>query len=244
MSFGPRRTDLGMLLLQPARLADPLAGRRSGCSRNRWSASASCSRYVRLRWTRRSKSTCVGVELGAVHAGELGPLRGDASRQPPHMPVPSTISEFRLTTVLMPCGRVVSATACIIRGGPIASTRSICRPDCDQLLERVDHEALAAVAAVVGGDRSSSLIAPDLLLEDDQLLVAAAEDRDHVVAGLVHGLGGRVGDRRPDAAADDHDRAVGLDVRRLAQRPDQVEEGVAGARAGSAAWSSCRSPGR
>ena len=51
-----------------------------------------------------------------------------STRQPPHMPVPSTIIEFRLTTVLIPCGRVVSATACIIRGGPIASTKSIFRP--------------------------------------------------------------------------------------------------------------------
>ena len=39
------------------------------------------------------------------------------------MPVPSTMMGFRLTTVLMPIGRVVSATARIITSGPIAMTR-------------------------------------------------------------------------------------------------------------------------
>ena len=44
------------------------------------------------------------------------------TRQPPHIPVPSTMIEFRLTTVLMPWGRVVSATARIIGIGPMART--------------------------------------------------------------------------------------------------------------------------
>ena len=70
----------------------------------------------------------VGVELGAVHAGEFAPPPEVMMRQPPHMPVPSTISELRLTTVGIRCGRVVSATACIIRTGPMARTRSIGRP--------------------------------------------------------------------------------------------------------------------
>ena len=63
----------------------------------------------------------VGVELRAVHAGELAPA-AELTRQPPHMPVPSTMTELRLTTVWMPCGRVTSATARIIGTGPIAST--------------------------------------------------------------------------------------------------------------------------
>ena len=69
----------------------------------------------------------VGVEFGAVDAGEAGPAVV-STRQPPHIPVPSTMTEFKLTTVLMPCGRVTSATPCIIRTGPIASTKSIVRP--------------------------------------------------------------------------------------------------------------------
>ena len=50
------------------------------------------------------------------------------TRQPPHMPVPSTITELRLTIVLIPCGRVVSATARIIGIGPMARTKSMRSP--------------------------------------------------------------------------------------------------------------------
>ncbi len=45
-------------------------------------------------------------------------------RQQPHMPVPSTMSEFRLTRVGMPSVRVISQTALIITPGPMATTRS------------------------------------------------------------------------------------------------------------------------
>ena len=47
------------------------------------------------------------------------------TRQPPHIPVPSTMIELRLTTVGIPCGRVASATARIIGMGPMARTKSI-----------------------------------------------------------------------------------------------------------------------
>ena len=41
------------------------------------------------------------------------------------MPVPSTITGFRLTMVLMPNGRVTSAQAFIMIGGPMATTSSM-----------------------------------------------------------------------------------------------------------------------
>ena len=44
------------------------------------------------------------------------------TRQDPHIPVPSTMIEFRLTTVGMPKGRVTSQHAFIIGIGPIATT--------------------------------------------------------------------------------------------------------------------------
>ena len=47
------------------------------------------------------------------------------TRQPPHMPVPSTITGLRLTIVLMWRGRVTSAQAFIMIGGPIAIASSM-----------------------------------------------------------------------------------------------------------------------
>jgi hypothetical protein len=47
------------------------------------------------------------------------------TRQPPHIPVPSTMIGLRLTMVLMPRGRVVSAQAFIMTGGPMAITSSM-----------------------------------------------------------------------------------------------------------------------
>ena len=41
------------------------------------------------------------------------------------MPVPSTITGFRLTMVLMPCARVASAQPFIMIGGPMATTSSM-----------------------------------------------------------------------------------------------------------------------
>ena len=79
------------------------------------------SRYIALRFARFWKSTWWASNSGpSTQANWLFP--STLTRQPPHMPVPSTITELRLTTVLIPCGRVVSATARIIGIGPIAST--------------------------------------------------------------------------------------------------------------------------
>jgi hypothetical protein len=43
----------------------------------------------------------MAVKVGTIHTGELG-LASTVSRQPPHMPVPSIMIGFMLTTVLMP----------------------------------------------------------------------------------------------------------------------------------------------
>lgn len=43
------------------------------------------------------------------------------------MPVPSTMIEFRLTSVLIPSGRVSSAQARIITSGPMATTSPMSR---------------------------------------------------------------------------------------------------------------------
>ena len=52
-------------------------------------------------------------------------LLSTVALQPPHSPVPSTSTGFKLTTVCIPYGLVVSATIRIIGIGPIARTKSI-----------------------------------------------------------------------------------------------------------------------
>ena len=61
----------------------------------------------------------VPVELGAVDAGVAG-LAADETRQPPHIPVPSTMIALSETVVGTPYGRVSSLTARIIGTGPTA----------------------------------------------------------------------------------------------------------------------------
>jgi len=50
----------------------------------------------------------MGVEIRPVHAGKFS-LSPTTTRQQPHMPVPSTITGFRLTIVFTPKGWVVLA---------------------------------------------------------------------------------------------------------------------------------------
>ena len=59
----------------------------------------------------------VPIKFRAVDTGKLGfPVNCHAA------PMPSTISEFKLTVVATPKGSVVPATACIIGTGPTATT--------------------------------------------------------------------------------------------------------------------------
>ncbi len=90
-----------------------------------------------------------------------------------------------------------------------------------QVLERLGHEAVPPVAAVVGaGDH---LARPaQLVLEDDPLLRPAADHARDLHAALRESHGDRVDDRRPDAAPDAHG-VTGFDELGLAaQRPRDV----------------------
>src|SRR5579862_6563304 len=84
----------------------------------------SASRYIEFRCTSTAKSTLCPSNSGpSTQANSLLPSM--STRQPPHMPVPSIMIGFKLTTVWMFSLRVISATAFIITIGPTAMTRSI-----------------------------------------------------------------------------------------------------------------------
>ena len=90
-----------------------------------------------------------------------------------------------------------------------------------------DHP-LAAVATIVGRDDHTVGQCGDLVLEDQQFLGSGAEDRDHLVAGLLERLYLWPDHRVADAAADADNRlAAGRDFRRLAERTGEVENLVA-----------------
>ena len=72
------------------------------------------------------------------------------TRQPPHMPVPSTITGLRLTIVLILCGRVTSAQPFIMIGGPIATHFVDVGVLGDRLPDALGDDALDAGRAVVG----------------------------------------------------------------------------------------------
>ena len=189
--------------------------------------SPSCFRYIRFRWIEEVEIDLVGVELGAVDAGELGSLGGEHAAAAAHAGAVDhhrVEADHRLDPVRP--GRLGDRLH--HPGRPDRQHEVDLPARLDQGLELVGHEPLEAVGAVVGRDQQLVADRADLLLEDHQLLVPRSDDRDHVVAGLLHGPGRRVGDRRADAAADHHHRAVELDVRGLAQRPDQVEDRIAG----------------
>ena len=135
---------------------------------------------------------------------------------------------FRLTMVRMRSLRVMSATARIIGIGPTASTRSMRVPFSINCAQLVGDEALVGVAAVVGGDHRRVADLAHLVFENDEFFVAPAEDGDHAIAGALQRGGRRIGHGRAHAAAHHHHGAELLDLRRLAQRPDDVENAVAG----------------
>ena len=112
----------------------------------------------------------------------------------------------------------------------------------EQLAQRVGHEAVAAVAAVVRADAHVA-VAAQLLLEDDPLPGAAADDAGDPHAARRETLGDGMHDRRADAAAD-ADGMAGVDeLRGAAQRSGDVGDGVTDPqRARGRSWS-CPRPG-
>jgi hypothetical protein len=178
-----------------------------------------------LRFARFWKSTRWASNSGpSTQANWLFP--STLTRQPPHIPVPSTMTELRLTTVRMPWGRVVSATARIIGTGRWRGRSRSARPPDQRGQPSVTRPFSPWLPSSVVTNRAS-LVAADLVLEHDEVAGPAAEDRDHAVAGLLEGDRGGVGDRRPDAPADDAGGPEPLDLGGLAEGPDHVEDGVA-----------------
>src|ERR1019366_3301327 len=98
----------------------------------------------------------------------------------------------------------------------------------DQLAQPVGDQSRVAVTAVVGGDIDRVADLAHLVFQKDEVLVASAKNGDDAIAGALHGGGGRIRHRGADASAHHDDRAKVLDLRGLAQRPDNVEDAVAG----------------
>ena len=91
------------------------------------------------------------------------------TRHDPHIPVPSTMIEFRLTMVGMPNGRVTSAARLHHRDradGDHFADVLLVRQNVGQ---RVRHEALASVAAVVGRDDQLVAVLAELVLPEHEV---------------------------------------------------------------------------
>jgi hypothetical protein len=96
-----------------------------------------------------------------------------------------------------------------------------------EFLEHFGHEALAAVAAIVGADVQFMGSKAHLVFEDEQTLVAGPDDGRHVATGFLHAPGDGMQHRHARSAANaDHVLAT-LDVRGLTQGADDVLVGVA-----------------
>ncbi len=139
--------------------------------------------------------------------------------------------EFKLTMVLMPSGVVMRATARIIGTGPTARTKSILRPDSISSFELLGNQPLLAVTAVVGHHIGLAAGLANLLLEDDHLGGARSFNKDDVIAGGLERVGRGQRHRRADAACQHHHRPEVLNLRRLAEWADNVQDRVAGLQA-------------
>ena len=175
-----------------------------------------------------SKSTSCASNAGPSTQANCA-LPPTITRQPPHMPVPSTISGSIDTSVFTLGARVVSATARIMAIGPIATTRSgPARAFAgDEAFELLRDEALEAGRAVVGADREVVAQRLQLVGEDQQVLVARADDRRRLLAGGLQLAHQAQQHGRAEAAADAADMRAGRHLDRAAQRADHVEQVVA-----------------
>src|SRR5665647_1949622 len=96
-----------------------------------------------------------------------------------------------------------------------------------ELLERLGDQALAATAAVIGGDDELVTDLPHLVLPEQEALVAGGHDADDLVAGFLERPGDRIDRRHADSPSGADDRAHLLDLARLAQWTDEAGERVA-----------------
>ena len=85
-----------------------------------------------------------------------------------------------------------------------------------------------AVAAIVGHDVGFVAGRADFVFKDHHLPVARAFDEDDVIAGVLEGVGRGQRHGGAHAAGEDDGGAVVLDFGGLAERADDVEDGVAG----------------
>ena len=149
------------------------------------------------------------------------------TRQPPHMPVPSTISGLRLTMVLDAVGpRRVGAS--LHHDHRADGDDFVDIPMAlDRLFEAESDEALDADRAVVGADDEFIAAGAELVVPEDEVLVAEANDADDVGAGFLVSAGLRIDRRDAEAAADADDLARVADGARHTHRADEcVERGA------------------
>ena len=169
----------------------------------------------------------VAVEIGAVHAGELHlAADGDAARSAHARAVDHDRIEAD-------DGRDAERAAGLAarlhhRDGADGDHFADVLFALQDFGERVGDEALAAVAAVIGGDDQFVALVAELVFPEDEIAVAESDDRDGAVALLLVLAQLRVDGRDAQSAADQHNRPVELaDVAGQPERSDEIEDRVA-----------------
>ena len=128
--------------------------------------------YIRRRFASWSKSTSWPSNSGpSTQVNFVFPPT--ETRQAPHIPVASTMIELSETMVLIPCGFVTLAQDPHHRHGADRVDAVDLLPRIDQVLENCAHEAVEAVAPVVGGHDQPVAHPLHLLLEDEEPFVLA-----------------------------------------------------------------------
>ena len=81
------------------------------------------------------------------------------------------------------------------------------------------------VAAIVGADNDLAQL-PELGFEDDPLFGAATDDAEHGDPAALQALGNRMHHRRAHAASNAQGAARGNELRRVAEWPGDVRNGL------------------
>ena len=170
----------------------------------------------------------VGVELGAVHAGELALAADCEAAAAAHAGAVyhdgvqagvglQAVGAGDLGDVLHHDDRTAGEHAVVLHAG------------LEQGLELVGDETGLAVAAVVGAYVEVVAGGAELVLHDDDVLAAEAADHVHADAEALELLGDGVVDGAAGAAADHADAlGVGVDLSGAAEGADDVGNIVAG----------------